>query len=105
MHNETLIHTYIPILIHEEVQSPPSTQNVADRTASVAADACQVYAIKQNIKKSTSQYMCIKYYNENLGRQRPSGNKMEWKQRLSNCQSQEQSAHRWEGSEPWLGWC
>lgn len=74
------IDTHINPLPHPWwVQSPPSTQNVADRTEPVAADTCQVYAIKQNMKKSTSQYMCIKYYNENLGRQRPRGNKMEWK--------------------------
>lgn len=64
-----------------------STQNAADRTASVVAHAHQADAIKQNIKKSTSQYMHIKYYNENLGRQSPSGKKTEWKQRLSNSRS------------------
>lgn len=78
------------------------TQNIADRTASVAADTCQVYAIKQNIKKPTSQYMCIKYYHENFGRQRPSGNKVEWKQRQHLPESRAISS-QWEGSEPGLG--
>jgi len=78
-----------------------STQNAEDRIASLVANAHQAYAVKQNIKKSTSQYMQIKYYHENSGRQTPSGKKTE--QRLSNCQTQEQSAQRREGSELWLG--
>lgn len=82
-----------------------SIQNAADKRAPVVANACQAYAVRKNMKKSTSQYMHIKYYNGNLARQRPNGKEMEWKQRLSYCQSQEQSAHRREGSELGLGWC